>query len=140
THDTGAGSLLQALLDANSTVGADTIAFTIPGAGTQLIHPLSQLPAITDPVTIDGYTQPLATKNTLAVGDNANLLIVLDGFPPTVTGIDGLIVNSGGAGSAIRGLVINGFVAVGSAGGDGIRVNANNVTIDGNFIGITADG
>src|SRR5262249_21314947 len=35
------------------------------------ITPVSALPTITDPVIIDGYTQPTATANTLAVGNNA---------------------------------------------------------------------
>ncbi len=36
----------------------DTIAFNIPGAGVHTITPLTGLPQITDPVIIDGYTQP----------------------------------------------------------------------------------
>ena len=35
-----------------------TIDFAIPGAGVQTIAPVSPLPAITDPVLIDGTTQP----------------------------------------------------------------------------------
>ena len=45
----------------------------------QTISPLTALPTITDPVIIDGYTQPGASANTLAVGDNAVLLIELNG-------------------------------------------------------------
>ena len=51
----------------------------IPGDGVHTISLTSALPDITDPVTIDGYTQPGATPNTLAVGDNAVLEIELDG-------------------------------------------------------------
>src|SRR5438128_2062733 len=85
TNDAGAGSLRQAILDANSTAGADLINFEINAAGVQTIHLTSTdtlasaLPAITDPVVIDGYTQPGASPNTLADGDNAVLRIVLDG-------------------------------------------------------------
>ena len=57
TNDSGAGSLRQAILDANTNAGADTITFAI-GTGPQTISPLSPLPTITDPVTIDGTTQP----------------------------------------------------------------------------------
>ena len=32
TNDSGAGSLRQAIMDANTNVGADTIAFNIPGS------------------------------------------------------------------------------------------------------------
>src|SRR5436190_13609255 len=71
TADSGAGSLRQAILDANATAGADLINFTIPAAGVQTISPLSALPDITDAVTIDGYSQPGAIANVLPGGDNA---------------------------------------------------------------------
>jgi hypothetical protein len=59
TADTGAGSLRQAITDANANAGPDTIAFNIPGSGIQTITvSLTNLPVISDPVTIDGTTQP----------------------------------------------------------------------------------
>src|SRR3954471_20591744 len=58
TGDSGAGSLRQAILDANATNGLDTITFQIPGGGPYTITPASALPAITDAVLIDGTTQP----------------------------------------------------------------------------------
>src|SRR5438445_1734252 len=70
TNDSGAGSLRQAILDANSNPnsgGPDFIDFNIPGAGVHTISPTSALPTITDPVTIDGYSQPSASPNSLAV-------------------------------------------------------------------------
>ncbi len=45
TNDSGPGSLRQAILDANATPGADTIAFNIPGSGIHTIGPLS-VPAL----------------------------------------------------------------------------------------------
>ena len=90
TADSGAGSLRQAILDANATNGLDTIAFNIPGPGVHTITPGSVLPTITDPVVIDGYTQPGATNNTQAVGNNAVLLIELNGSNAGVAGITGL--------------------------------------------------
>jgi hypothetical protein len=57
TNDSGAGSLRQAILDANSSPGADVITFAI-GSGEKTINLLSQLPAATEAVTIDGTTQP----------------------------------------------------------------------------------
>ncbi len=53
----GCGSLRQAINDANANTGPDTINFSI-GSGVQTITPLSALPAITDPATITGITQP----------------------------------------------------------------------------------
>ena len=79
TNDSGTGSLRQAILNANANPGLDTITFDIPGTGVQTISPASALPTITDPVVIDGYTQPGASPNTLAVGDNAVLLIDVSG-------------------------------------------------------------
>jgi hypothetical protein len=40
---------------------------------------VSALPTITDPVIIDGYTQPGSAANTKAVEDDAVLLIELNG-------------------------------------------------------------
>src|SRR5262249_34685315 len=89
------------------------------------------LPAITDPVIIDGYTQPGASQNTLAAGDNAVLLIQLDG---TFVGesAQGLQVLAGS--SALRGLVINRF-------NTGVRMSGQggNV-IEGNFMGTDPTG
>src|SRR5262249_16794937 len=52
----GAGSLRAAIASANSTAGADTITFAIPGAGVKTINLTSALPTITQAVTIDGST------------------------------------------------------------------------------------
>src|SRR5262245_2567854 len=57
TADSGFGSLRQAILDANATAGADAITFAI-GSGLQSIALASALPSITDPLVIDGTTQP----------------------------------------------------------------------------------
>src|SRR4051794_24005513 len=53
----GPGSLRQVIQGANSTPGFDLIVFSI-GTGLKTIQPTSGLPAITDPVIIDGTTQP----------------------------------------------------------------------------------
>ncbi|MGQ9866972.1 MAG: hypothetical protein ACUVSQ_11970 [Pseudanabaenaceae cyanobacterium] len=64
TNDTGSGSLRQAILDANSTAGADTIVFSI-GTGLQTINLTSSLPPITETVTINGTSQPGFTGTPL---------------------------------------------------------------------------
>ena len=134
TDDAGAGSLRQAILDANANPGADIIAFSIPGSGVHTIQPLSALPDITDTagVWIDGYSQPGASPNTLAVGDNAVLAIELDGSQ-SGTGAFGLSLAGGN--STVEGLVINQF------GANGIQILGNGGnTVRGNFIGTAADG
>jgi hypothetical protein len=138
TNDSGTGSLRQAILDANAHTnvgGPDTISFAIPGGGVQTITPGSALPAITDPVTVDGYTQPGASANTLAVGDNAVLLIELNGT--SVSG-SGLILGGPDGGSTIRGLVINRFV--GDFYDSGIFLDSGNNVVAGNFIGTDPTG
>lgn len=140
TSDSGAGSLRQAITDANANLGQDIIAFNILGTGVQTITPSSALPAITESVVIDGYTQPGSSPNNLADGDNAVLLVQLDGsnlgggalLPP------GLQINASNC--EVKGLIINRFP------GDGISIagSAGNptsgTTIQGNFIGTDPSG
>src|SRR5713226_2668330 len=95
------GSLREAIVNGNAVCGG-TINFNIPGSGVQTITPPASLPDITAPVTIDGYTQPGASPNTLGNGDNAVLLIELNG-----NGGSGLSITT--ANCTVRGLVINGF-------------------------------
>ncbi|MGI8586113.1 MAG: S-layer homology domain-containing protein [Chloroflexia bacterium] len=134
TNDLGPGSLRQAILDANTSSGTDTIAFNIPGSGVHTIAPLSPLPVITDTVIIDGYSQPGASSNTLALGNNAVLLIELDGANAGNT--SGLDIAVGGSGSTVDGLVINRFT------GSGITLDTYSavITITGNFISTDPTG
>ena len=136
TNDTGPGSLRQSILDANSNAGLDVIDFSIPGAGPHNIQPTSALPTITDPVVIDGYTQPGASANTNGpgLGLNTVLKIELDGTnagaPPA-----GLNIIAGG--STVRGLVINRFA------GHGLQIHgigAAGNQVHGNFIGTDVTG
>ena len=141
TNDIGAGSLRQALIDANATPNIDTsgdgiadpdlVIFAIPGAGVQTIRPASALPSITDAVVIDGYTQPGSQANTNSPdqgGTNAILQVELNG---SVVGGAGLSVLAGG--TTVRGLVINRFTT-------GVLVRTRGNNIEGNFIGTTASG
>lgn len=132
TADGGPGSLRQAILDANAAAGADTIEFSIPGAGLNTISITTSLPGITGPVTIDGYTQAGATPNTLATGTNAQIRIQIRG--PEDFSASGLTLLVGAVDSTIRGLSINRF------GGSQINLLADRATVTGNFIGIAPDG
>src|SRR5262245_32065056 len=78
TADSGAGSLRQAILDANAHLGADTIAFNITGSGVQTITPASALPTVTDPVTIDGYTQAGSSANTHPFGQGLDTVLTIE--------------------------------------------------------------
>jgi parallel beta-helix repeat protein len=128
-----AGDLRYCLSQANATPGLDTIQFAIPGSGPHTINPTSALPVITDAVFLDGYTQPGASPNTLAAGDNAVLAIELNGAAAGATA-NGLTIQ-GASNCRIRGLAINRFGAAGIF----IRGGSDNV-VEGNFIGTDPTG
>ena len=132
TNDSGQGSLRQAILDANvSNTSPDIIVFNIPGTGPHRIAPVTALPIITGPTVIDGFSQQTgASRNTLAVGNNAVLKVELSG-PGVTSGTTGLHFNFFNC--AVRGLVINGFAT-------GIIVNGANGIVDGCFIGTDVTG
>ena len=68
-NSTGVGSLERAMIDANNNPGLDNIVFNIPGPGPHTIQSASTfaLPTITDPVIIDGYTQPGAGHQSMCI-------------------------------------------------------------------------
>jgi len=143
SNDSGAGSLRQALLDANAHAGADTIGFAIPGGVVHTIAPLTALPTITSPVTINGYTQAGSSANTSAIGTNAVLTIELSGASATAGAI-GLDLGTNSFPSTIRGLAINRF-RVGSGGnnkGTAIRFApaSSGGTVAGCFVGTDVSG
>ena len=116
-----------------SFASANTINFSIPGAGVKTISPASALPTIVKSVTINGYSQGTASANTLANADNALLLIELSGSNAG-TGVNGLTLGAGSGTSTIKGLTINRF------SGNGIVVQSNGNSIFGNFIGVNPSG
>lgn len=118
------GSLRKAILDSNGGIFIDTIKFAIPGAGVHTITPPAPLPNITDPVTIDGWSQGGA-------GYTGPPLIELNGASAGAS--NGLTITAGN--STVQGLVINRF------SGDGIRLQTNGgSTIQGNYIGTNSAG
>lgn len=131
TNVTGAGSFQQALWDANTNAGADLIHFNIPGDGPHVISPsvAQPLPFVTSTVTIDGYTQPGSSPNTLTNGNDAVLKIQLHGL--NAGSVNGLTVASHG--NVIRGLSVTRFRN--SVDGIAIASGTNNV-IEGNFVGL----
>ncbi len=132
TADSGAGTLRQAILDANGNPGPDTIAFAIVGTGPHTITLASALPDITGAVTIDGYTQSGASPNThsTAQGLDTVLQIEVDG-----AGLGGCLISKA-SDVTIRGLAV--YHCTGAA----IELTsavANNV-VAGNFLGTKTDG
>ncbi|HKQ06987.1 MAG TPA: BACON domain-containing carbohydrate-binding protein [Blastocatellia bacterium] len=137
TEDAGAGSLRQAILDANANPGADTIRFQIPGSGVPTIAPLSPLPDLTEAITIDGTTQPAGRVEL-----NGAQIPFPDPAPDGRLAI-GLRIKGGN--SLVRGLVINRFQwrkvqnnSVTSAGGCIYLAEQGHNIIEGNLIGTDA--
>ena len=123
TNDSGLGSLRAAMIDSNSSSGMQTITFNISGSGPHTINLATDLPNITDTVIIDGSSEPDYVAGTPVIEINGG---------GTLT--DGLFLDSGSAGSTIRGLIINQFTD------DGIDIESANNTIVGNWIGLNNTG
>ncbi len=122
-------TLRAAIEEANAFAGADTIKFNIK-TKSKVIKPATPLPAITQRLTINGYSQAGASANTRTVGDNAILKITVDGT--NAAGQSGFLIQA--KGTVIKGLAIQNF------DGFAIQVEANNVAVTGNFIGTDATG
>lgn len=68
TLDAGAGSLRQAILNANSNPGPDSISFSLAGVPPFIITPLTAFPHVSDSLTvIDGTTQPGYQKGDIRI-------------------------------------------------------------------------
>jgi hypothetical protein len=137
TADSGTGSLRQAIIDANAipngTGGPDIITFDFRAAGVYTISLASMLPAVTQPVIIDGATQlgySSATGQPLihVAGNGANEF-------------QGLVFESGAANSLVRGLSLTGFGTASSQDTTAaIRISAASVGVYANWLGIAPDG
>ena len=132
TSGDGACTLREAILNSNADsdatagdcvagAGTDAIHFAIGGGGSAVTIPISSaLPAISDPVTINGNTQ----------GCPSPPCIDLNGIPSLFA--HGLELTGGS--STVRGLVIRGFDE------QGILVDSAGNFIEGNYIGTDISG
>ncbi len=163
TADSGPGSLRQLIFDAGATPEVDTIRFSIPGSGVHTLRPESPLPALFDPMTIDGTTQPgyagtpLIEIDCSAAGTESGIVVatagvVRRGLAINRAGGAGILVVGGGdnvieachvgtdpAGLVARPNVFEGIAIVGSAG---TRIGGNsaasrNVISGNNGAGVT---
>ena len=133
TADTGAGSLRQAITDANASGTASVIQFALQGGGPHIITVTTPLPPITVKLDVDGYTQPGSIKPGATWP--AKIKIQLNG-----NGINGngLEFTTSATGSSVKGLSIVGFGT--NVDHAGIYIAAPNVTVAGNLIGLKTDG
>ena len=122
TNDSGAGSLRQAIVNSNGTSGnTNAISFNIPGTGVETINLLSALPTLSQPLKIDGTTEP---------NSGGQPVIQIDGTKAG-SGVVGLDLASSASGSTLKGLSITDF------SGGGVVVNgASNVSITTDDIGL----
>lgn len=135
TNDSGTGSLRAAITQANLDTIADTIQFAINGGtGFNTISLQSTLPSVVSPIIIDGTSQAGYGANTLSVGggNNSTIQIVLDGAGLTGNS-PGLEFTSTASGSEVNGLSFINLPV-------GIKSNASNMSITGNYFGVKPDG
>ncbi|HLL87669.1 MAG TPA: hypothetical protein VK324_00035, partial [Tepidisphaeraceae bacterium] len=127
----GPGSFADVIGVANANPGPDTIAFNINGGGPALIQMTAGLPTITDPVTIDGTTQPgyAGTPLVHLRGDTTSVL---------AGGDRGLHFASTAGGSVVHGLRMSNWWQAISGAADltpaPVTVVANHIT--GNWFGV----
>ena len=115
TNDSGPGSLRQAIEVSDSDEGdVDRIVFNIPGPGVQTITLLSDL-FVSEPVFIDGRTQPGFTSTPL-------IYLVSGGAP-----FSGLSLESS---STVRALAFGGFPQ------RAISLQGNLNLLEGNYVGV----
>jgi hypothetical protein len=156
TADGGPGSLRDAITQVNAdslytlytdpgNPARDEIDFNISSAtdtgggydaatGLATIRPTSPLPSVDSSVLINGYSQSNSRWNTLAVGDDANLEIELNGS--NLINANGLWITAGQ--STVQGLVVNGFTGVTAP--FGIAVTGAGDVVQGCFIGTDPSG
>jgi parallel beta-helix repeat protein len=126
TADAGNGSLRDAINTTNQNPNQDQILFAIPSPGPHVISLASDLPSVTEPVAIRGYSEPNASPAT--ANSAANPSVVID----ATNAVRGLHLS--GDGIEVRGLVIN------DAQTDGIWVMGDENVVAGNYLGTNAAG
>ena len=121
--DSGDGSLRAAIALVNADNTADEIDFSVAGV---IKLTSAGLPAITNTVKIDGTTAPGFTSAPVVEIDN-------NGFAGL--GSDGFAgLTLAGSNSTLAALSIV------NAGGNGVTLEGDNITIVGNYIGLALDG
>ena len=127
--DSGPGTLRRAINQANANVNLSVITFNLPAVGT-VITPANDLPAVTAPIEIDGYTQPGSAP--ASVTGAATPIVTID----AVNTARALELNTDD--SLVQGLTI--LDSSGGAFPDGIQVAGDDNRIEGNHIGTSTTG
>ena len=153
-------TLRYCITTANSNVGKDTIDFLLTGGGPYTITIASNLPVISDPLVIRGFTQSGAVQGQLGTGTRVMQVILNGPGNNTVYGLQFTASNCEVSGLVIQnfyvGIYLNGsdnsfiwgnYIGTNNTGlsvsasttcyDDGIRLNSN---ANNNFIGTNGDG
>ncbi len=149
TNDSFSGSLREAITNANASLADNVIIdFNIPGGGPWNIALSSDLPNVTRSMTIDGTSQPgwnFSTENMVTLdlsgvtnGDGFNIL-------SANTVIQGMRILNASFGIIINGELFDNQLIQDNIINQNITnaisiINADNVTIQGNHIGVSGDG
>ena len=148
TNSSGAGSLRQAILDANATTADDTIIFDISGCPSGVCTiTLTSGELVIDAVSTAGkltITNSTGAGKLLISGNNSsrvffvrkNANVILDGI--TVTGGNGMGINSNSFPNSGGGICIDGFGAVLTLINSTVRANSVQLGVGGgiyNFAG-----
>ena len=104
-------SLREAINAANNNPGSDTISFNLPGSGVRVFTITQNYPTLVGPTVVDGYMQPGASANTLAVGSDAAILIRIDASAVGIGVARGLVLSGGN--SVVRGISIASLPGIG---------------------------
>lgn len=107
TNNSGPGSLREAIQFANNSSGADDIIFEIPGSAPHTIAVSGALPQISDPLIIDGSTQPANGFNGVSPK-----IIINGGGTQNISGLVIAANNSGLYGTYITGFRHHGLVVM----------------------------
>ena len=131
TCDDGTGSCtLRAALEetnalSNDPAGPDEIRFDIPGAGPHTIQLQSGLPDVTDPVVIDGSTEP---------DFSGDPVVAIDGSAFSPPGPNLLNLETGSDGSSVLALSLV------NSPSQGLFARTDSNRVDGCWIGLAPDG
>ena len=108
----------------NNTAGPDEIHFDISGTGPHTIQPQSALPDVSDPVVIDGRTEP---------DFSGDPVVALDGSNQSIN-TNMLNLDTGSGGSSVLALSLT------NINGQALFIRTDNNLVDGCWFGLTPDG
>ncbi|NML21501.1 T9SS type A sorting domain-containing protein [Pseudoflavitalea sp. G-6-1-2] len=126
----GANTLAEAIQTSNTLPGADIIEFNLPAGSTTISLTGAGLPAITDELFINGYSQSGASQGTIS---SRVIVVTIDGSLLN-GGSDVFTINSADVSIAGLSIIRSPRYAI------NINQQGNTAHIWGNYLGTSADG